>query len=59
MQCRSSRADFVVPYAKYMKSVSSMISVGARFNMKLCMDESPELRFIVVVTGVADMDPYK
>lgn len=42
-----------------MKLVSSMIYVGARFKMKLCMDESPELRFIAVVTGVANMDPYK
>nr|GEW52769.1 auxin response factor 4-like [Tanacetum cinerariifolium] len=56
---RSSRADFVVPYAKYMKSVSSMISAGARFKMKFCMDESPERRFSGVVTGVGDMDPYK
>ncbi|KAL8210445.1 hypothetical protein R6Q57_004882 [Mikania cordata] len=56
---RSSRADFVVPYAKYMKSISNMISVGARFKMKLCMDESPETRYSGVVTSVGDMDPYK
>ncbi|KAI3520490.1 hypothetical protein L1887_09939 [Cichorium endivia] len=56
---RSSRADFVVPYAKYMKSIGNMISVGARFKMKFCMDESPERRFSGVVTGVGDMDPYK
>ncbi|GKA51507.1 auxin response factor 4-like protein [Tanacetum coccineum] len=29
------------------------------FNMKFCMDESPERRFIGVVTGVGDMDPYE
>ncbi|KAJ0729240.1 putative transcription factor ARF family [Helianthus annuus] len=56
---RSSRADFVVPYAKYKKAISNMISVGARFKMKFCMDESPERRFSGVVTGVGDMDPYK
>ncbi|KAL7612252.1 hypothetical protein Lser_V15G08048 [Lactuca serriola] len=56
---RSSRADFVVPYTKYMKSVSNMISIGARFKMKFCMDESPERRFSGVVTGVGDKDPYK
>ncbi|KAK9078537.1 hypothetical protein SSX86_002594 [Deinandra increscens subsp. villosa] len=56
---RSSRADFIVPYAKYKKSVSNMISVGARFKMKFCLDESPERRFSGVVTGVGDMDPYK
>ncbi|CAH1437959.1 unnamed protein product [Lactuca virosa] len=56
---RSSRADFVVPYTNYMKSVSNMISIGARFKMKFCMDESPERRFSGVVTGVGDLDPYK
>nr|XP_043631392.1 auxin response factor 4-like [Erigeron canadensis] len=56
---RSSRADFVVPYAKYVKSVNSMISIGSRFKMKFCMDESPERRFSGVVTSVGDMDPYK
>ncbi|KAK1409904.1 hypothetical protein QVD17_36433 [Tagetes erecta] len=56
---RSSRADFVVPYAKYMKSVGNMISIGTRFKMRFCMDESPERRFSGVVTGVGDMDPYK
>ncbi|KAI7740811.1 hypothetical protein M8C21_018430, partial [Ambrosia artemisiifolia] len=56
---RSNRADFVVPYAKYMKSVSNMISIGTRIKMKFCMDESPERRFSGVVTCVGDMDPYK
>nr|GEZ12713.1 auxin response factor 4 [Tanacetum cinerariifolium] len=27
--------------------------------MKFCLDESPERRFIGVVTGVGDMDPYE
>nr|GEW05071.1 ribonuclease H-like domain-containing protein [Tanacetum cinerariifolium] len=31
----------------------------SRFNMKFCMDESPERRFIGVVTCVGDMDPYE
>ncbi|XP_071734850.1 auxin response factor 4-like [Rutidosis leptorrhynchoides] len=56
---RSSRADFIVPYAKYKKSISNMISIGARFKMKFCLDESPERRFSGVVTSVGDMDPYK
>ncbi|GKD12290.1 auxin response factor 4-like protein [Tanacetum coccineum] len=29
------------------------------FNMKFCIDESPQQRFIGVVTGVGDMDPYE
>ncbi|MFS8011824.1 putative transcription factor ARF family [Helianthus anomalus] len=56
---RSNRADFVVPYAKYMKSVSNVISIGTRIKMKFCMDESPERRFSGVVTCVGDIDPYK
>ncbi|GJS02122.1 auxin response factor 4-like protein [Tanacetum coccineum] len=56
---RSSQADFIVPQAKYMKSVSSMICVSARFKMKFCMDESPERRFIGVMSGVGYMSPYK
>ncbi|KAJ0841399.1 putative transcription factor ARF family [Helianthus annuus] len=56
---RSNRADFIVPYAKYMKSVSNVISIGTRIKMKFCMDESPERRFSGVVTYVGDMDPYK
>lgn len=45
MQCRSSRADYIIPYAQYRKSVSNMISMGARFKMKFCIDESPERRY--------------
>ncbi|XP_076894150.1 auxin response factor 4-like [Bidens hawaiensis] len=56
---RSNRADFVVPYAKYMNCISNMITIGKRFKMRFSMDESPERRFRGVVIGVSDMDPYK
>ncbi|KAL8245494.1 hypothetical protein R6Q59_011752 [Mikania micrantha] len=56
---RSNRADFVVPYVKYMKCISNMITIGTRFKMKFSMDESPERRFKGAVIGVSDMDPYK
>ncbi|XP_076910462.1 auxin response factor 4-like [Bidens hawaiensis] len=56
---RSNRADFVVPYAKYMNCISNMITIGTRFKMKFSMDESPERRFRGAVIGVNDMDPYK
>ncbi|KAI7730841.1 hypothetical protein M8C21_002062 [Ambrosia artemisiifolia] len=56
---RSNRADFVVPYVKYMNCISNMITIGTRFKMKFSMDESPERRFRGAVIGVSDMDPYK
>ncbi|KAL4591493.1 hypothetical protein LXL04_004461 [Taraxacum kok-saghyz] len=56
---RSNRADFVVPYVKYMKCISNMITNGTRFKMRFSMDESPERRFRGTVTSVSDMDPYK
>ncbi|KAK9079079.1 hypothetical protein SSX86_000749 [Deinandra increscens subsp. villosa] len=56
---RSNRADFVVPYVKYMNCISTMITIGTRFKMKFSMDESPERRFRGAVIGVSDMDPYK
>ncbi|KAI3822859.1 hypothetical protein L1987_10458 [Smallanthus sonchifolius] len=56
---RSNRADFVVPYVKYMNCISNLITIGTRFKMKFSMDESPERRFRGAVIGVSDMDPYK
>ncbi|GJU08290.1 auxin response factor 4 [Tanacetum coccineum] len=56
---RSNRADFVVPYAKYMNCISNMITIGTRFKMRFSMDESPERRFRGTVIGLGDMDPYK
>ncbi|KAI3688195.1 hypothetical protein L1987_81905 [Smallanthus sonchifolius] len=56
---RSNRADFVVPYVKYMNCMSNLITIGTRFKMKFSMDESPERRFRGAVIGVSDLDPYK
>ncbi|XP_024985067.1 auxin response factor 4 [Cynara cardunculus var. scolymus] len=56
---RSNRADFIVPYVKYINCISNMITIGTRFKMRFSMDESPERRFRGSVTGVSDMDPYK
>ncbi|KAI3791418.1 hypothetical protein L2E82_05187 [Cichorium intybus] len=56
---RSNRADFVVPYVKYMNCISNMITNGTRFKMRFSMDESPERRFRGTVTNVSDTDPYK
>nr|XP_043639031.1 auxin response factor 4-like [Erigeron canadensis] len=56
---RSNRADFIVPYVKYMNSIKNMITIGTRFKMRFSMDESPERRFRGSVIAVGDMDPYK
>lgn len=56
---RASHPDFVIPYQKYMKSVTSPISIGTRFKMRFGMDDSPERRCSGVVTGIGDLDPYR
>ncbi|KAK2968974.1 hypothetical protein RJ640_012428 [Escallonia rubra] len=56
---RASHADFVLPYQKYVKSISNRIPIGTRFKMKFDMDDSPERRFTGVVTGIGDLDPYR
>lgn len=54
---RATHADFVVPYQKYIKSVSNLIPKGTRFRMKFNVDDSPERSG--VVTGICDLDPYR
>nr|GEZ89305.1 auxin response factor 4-like [Tanacetum cinerariifolium] len=56
---RSNRADFVVPYAKYMNCISNMITIGTGFKMRFSMDESPERRVNFNANSDSDMDPYK
>ncbi|KAK9280573.1 hypothetical protein L1049_014266 [Liquidambar formosana] len=56
---RASHAEFVIPYPKYMKSITNPISIGTRFKMRFEMDDSPERRCSGVVVGVGDLDPYK
>ncbi|XP_057480712.1 LOW QUALITY PROTEIN: auxin response factor 4 [Actinidia eriantha] len=56
---RASHADFVVPYQKYIKSITNQIPIGTRFKMKFDVDDSPERRCSGVVTGICDSDPYR
>lgn len=56
---RESHAEFVVPYPKYVKSITNPISIRARFRMRFEIDDSPERRYSGVVTGISDLDPYK
>ncbi|XP_059314661.1 auxin response factor 4 [Lycium ferocissimum] len=56
---RASHSDFVVPYQKYVKAISSRIPIGTRFKMRFDLDDSPERRYSGVVTGISDMDPFR
>lgn len=90
LNCRATHAVFVVPYQKYIKSITNAVCIGTRFKMRFEMDDSPERRSSMiqlngktnsfscgdilsknmifflpccrcsgVVTGTADLDPYK
>lgn len=45
LECRASHANFVIPYQKYVKSVSNPICVGTRFKMRFEVDDSPDRRY--------------
>jgi len=44
LNCRASHADFVIPYQKYVKSITNPVTIGTRFKMRFEMDDSPERR---------------
>lgn len=44
LNCRATHAVFVVPYQKYIKSISNAVCTGTRFKMRFEMDDSPERR---------------
>lgn len=56
---RASHAEFVIPYKKFIKSITNPILIGTRFKMRFDMDDSAERRCSGVVTGVGDLDPYR
>lgn len=56
---RASHAEFVIPYQKYIKSITSPICIGTRFRMKFEMEDSPERRCSGVVIGIGDLDPHR
>ncbi|XP_057953550.1 auxin response factor 4 isoform X2 [Malania oleifera] len=56
---RASHAEFVIPYQKFMKSITNPISIGTRFKMRLEMDDSPERRCSGLVTGIGDVDLFR
>ncbi|KAL3530595.1 hypothetical protein ACH5RR_009917 [Cinchona calisaya] len=56
---RASHTDFIVPYDKYVKSITNQIPVGTRFKISIDLDDAPERRFSGVVTGIGDADPCR
>ncbi|KAG8089893.1 hypothetical protein GUJ93_ZPchr0011g27082 [Zizania palustris] len=54
---RTSPAEFVVPYDRYMESLKRNHSIGTRFKMGFEGEEAPEQRFTGTIVGMGDSDP--
>ncbi|EYU38831.1 hypothetical protein MIMGU_mgv1a002956mg [Erythranthe guttata] len=57
---RACPADFVIPFAKYQKSVyGTQLSIGMRFGMMFETEESSKRRYMGTITGMSDLDPLR
>ncbi|EOX99641.1 Auxin response factor 2 isoform 2 [Theobroma cacao] len=56
---RTSPAEFIVPFHKYMESIKNNYSIGLRFKMRFEGEEAPEQRFSGSVIGYEDADPIR
>uniref|UniRef100_A0A2N9I5D7 Auxin response factor n=1 Tax=Fagus sylvatica TaxID=28930 RepID=A0A2N9I5D7_FAGSY len=56
---RTSPAEFIVPFNKYMESVKNNYSIGMRFKMRFEGEEAPEQRFSGTIIGTDDPDPKR
>ncbi|XP_075489405.1 auxin response factor 19-like isoform X1 [Primulina tabacum] len=57
---RASPSEFVIPLAKYYRSLcSNQISLGMRFRMMFETGESGTRRYMGTITGIADLDPVR
>ncbi|PHU24865.1 Auxin response factor 19 [Capsicum chinense] len=56
---RASPSEFVIPLAKYSKSMYSQVSLGMRFRMMFETEESGVRRYMGTITGVSDLDPIR
>ncbi|XP_047322036.1 auxin response factor 4 isoform X2 [Impatiens glandulifera] len=54
---RAGHASYVIPYHKYVKSISHHIPIGLRFKVKFDVDDSTDRSGVVM--GVGDLDPYR
>ncbi|TYH71755.1 hypothetical protein ES332_D05G206500v1 [Gossypium tomentosum] len=56
--CRSCPSEFVIPMAKYCKSVyATQVSAGMRFGMMFETEESGKRRYMGTIVGISDLDP--
>lgn len=57
---RACPSEFVIPLAKYRKSVySTQLSVGMRFGMMFETEESGKRRYMGTISGIGDLDPLR
>uniref|UniRef100_A0A2P2M9X0 Auxin response factor n=1 Tax=Rhizophora mucronata TaxID=61149 RepID=A0A2P2M9X0_RHIMU len=57
---RVSPSEFVIPLAKYYKSLySNQISLGMRFRMMFETEELGTRRYMGTITGITDIDPVR
>ncbi|XP_052885139.1 auxin response factor 7-like isoform X2 [Gossypium arboreum] len=56
---RASPSEFVVPLAKYNKTMYTQVSLGMRFRMMFETEESGVRRYMGTVTGISDLDPVR
>ncbi|KAL2626513.1 hypothetical protein AAZV13_07G114900 [Glycine max] len=57
---RTSPSEFVIPLAKYYKSVySHQPSLGMRFRMMFETEDSGTRRYMGTITGISDLDPVR
>ncbi|KAK2398267.1 auxin response factor [Trifolium repens] len=57
---RACPSDFVIPLAKYRKSVyGTQLSVGMRFGMMFETEESGKRRYMGTIVGISDVDPLR
>jgi Auxin response factor len=42
--CRSSSADYIIPFGKFTKSLGNPLSIGMRFKMRYESEDSAEKR---------------
>ncbi|XP_072968898.1 auxin response factor 2-like isoform X1 [Typha angustifolia] len=56
---RASSSEYIVPYWKFVKSLSHPFSVGTRFKMRYESEDAADRRNTGLITGIADMDPTR
>ncbi|XP_062116503.1 auxin response factor 19-like isoform X2 [Humulus lupulus] len=56
----ASPSEFVIPFAKYYKTVcGNQISLGMHFHMMFEIEESGTRRYIGTITDISDLDPAR